>query len=127
MIKKRKIVYTILIAILLSIFILAYVYNAFIIGFAKHFITRYEFSRIKVEMEKANYCEEASDCAAVSVSCLPVVFYESPVMVNKKEADRIQKMIDKYPRNCGVPSYGIGTPKKGVIKCIENHCRRVFD
>ncbi|MDO8600412.1 MAG: hypothetical protein Q7R73_02200 [bacterium] len=71
-------------------------------------------ANIKREIAKANYCNVASDCRIIAAQC-PFGCYAP---VNKKEAGRIETMINGYESMCIYQCIKI----KGV-DCIDNKCQ----
>ena len=141
MTKTRKIVYAVFIMFLLSVLFWSYTNNINIVRLVNYKIddikalfgyadNEYKINKIKRELENASYCKEASDCVVVSASGKCLIIPATYLVVNKNEVSKIQKIIDDYqPGSCGIPSYGIGPVNfnKGIIKCVESHCRRIFD
>lgn len=75
-------------------------------------------SNIKSEIEKANYCEVASDCVDAGGKC-PFGCY---VYVNKNEVEQISKLIQSYDSKCVY-----GCLSKTEVICENNKCKEVFE
>jgi len=123
MTKTRKIVYIILIAILLPVFVWSYKNNIDVIDLTKDFFNKikaeitgqYTFSMMEEKVRKAGYCEVSSDCV--------VIYGKGPygcgTVVNKNEADRIEVIINK--NSSGIACFcDTGPPS---VECKDNHCR----
>ncbi len=68
---------------------------------------------IKKEIIKANYCSAQSDCQVVTAKCP----FDCYAPVNKKEAGRIETLINNYESKCAYSCMAM----QGV-ECVENKC-----
>ncbi len=53
-------------------------------------------SRIKSEINKANYCITKEDCVNIGSKCP----FDCYIYVNQREAERIKAMVDSYESKC---------------------------
>jgi len=77
-----------------------------------------EIENIRIEIEKANYCEINEDCRIISGRC-PIGCY---ISVNKEEAERIDYLIRSIDSSC---VYECMAPKEVV--CFEKKCKINFE
>jgi hypothetical protein len=103
---KKIMIAVIIILILVTGIVLIYLYP------------KIEESRIKVEIEKANYCEVDSDCVDAGGKC-PFGCY---AYVNKNEVGRISKLIGSFNSKC---VYGCLACPSAV--CENNKCKEVCE
>ena len=75
-------------------------------------------SRIKKEIEKANYCEIAEDCVDVGGKCPFGCF----IHVNKNEADRIKNLVDSFDSKCIYDCMSCFN-----VECKNNKCTEVCE
>ena len=75
-------------------------------------------SRIKAEIERANYCETNSDCIDAGSKC-PFGCY---AYVNKNEASKISRLIESFDSKC---VYGCLACPTAV--CENNKCKEVCE
>ena len=74
---------------------------------------------IREQINTANYCETAADCAPVGGSC---PFACSDTFVNKNEQARIQSMIDTLDGECVHDC-----PNCNDVQCEKNRCVAVCE
>ncbi len=74
-------------------------------------------NNIERAITEAQYCEVKSDCVQVESKC-PFGCY---TFVNKKEADRIQTLIDTYESRCAYLCLEL----KGY-DCVNNKCKALY-
>ncbi len=101
---NKKIIAGIIILVILIISLLAF--------------PRINESRIKAEIERANYCEVDSDCVDAGGKC-PFGCY---AYVNRNEAERISQLIQSFDSKC---VYGCLMCPTAV--CENNKCREVCE
>jgi hypothetical protein len=80
---------------------------------------------IQIEIDKANYCDEDTDCILVSFGC-PFGCWD---YINKSEEDNLKKLIKEYHKNiwpdncvykCHIPSRADKNPICSNNKCITH-------
>lgn len=71
---------------------------------------------IQRQIDQANYCETADDCADAGGKC-PFGCY---VYVNKEEVDRISDLIDSYESDCVYDCVMCLD-----VKCFEGKCEQI--
>ena len=113
--KKRKILYTIIVTVLLLVIVLACVYSGVIVRSINSLVVQYKRSVIEKDVKNSGYCESSSDCKVIYGKCP----YNCGVTVSKQEADRLESVISKMSTNC-VADCAIGVHN---VDCVDNHCR----
>ena len=73
---------------------------------------------IKSKINKANYCDIASDCVDVGGKC-PFGCY---IYVNKEEAKKMFNLVDSYNSNC---VYGCLSCQE--VECINQKCKEICE
>jgi len=78
---------------------------------------------IKKEIEKANYCQTADDCALAARARCPFGCY---VYVNKAEADRIAALIKEYDQAPRMSRCMYGCIGSEGPACINTKCTPIL-
>ncbi|MFA5484986.1 MAG: hypothetical protein WC260_01930 [Candidatus Pacearchaeota archaeon] len=73
---------------------------------------------IKSKINKANYCDIASDCVDVGGKC-PFGCY---IYVNKGEFNKISELVNSYKSKC---VYGCISCQE--VDCINNKCKEICE
>src|SRR3989338_10766379 len=70
--------------------------------------------RIAAAIERANYCETATDCVLVGSKCP----FDCYIYANVNEAERITELVNNYQSSCEyscIQSFG--------VECLNNVCK----
>lgn len=77
-------------------------------------------SYIKERIEKANYCEEDSDCTVASFGC-PFGCWNH---INKAEVKELQKLVNAYNKEASPCKYKCSvSPRDSDLECANNKCQ----
>lgn len=79
-----------------------------------YFLINDQETKIRKEIELANYCEVQDDCVVVNSKCP----FDCFVFVNKNESSRISELIDSYPSKCIYGCIAV-VPE---LDCVEGKC-----
>lgn len=78
---------------------------------------------VNEEIEKANYCDEDSDCVALSPDFLICPFGCYLLLNKNADITQIQNGIKNYGKNCPLCKYRCSyIPSSSDIKCTNNKC-----
>ena len=70
-------------------------------------------SYIEHQIARAGYCTADADCAVIKDKCP----FSCAVVVNRSEAERIERLINSYPSTCDLLCMG-----EVYASCVNNHC-----